>query len=157
MNFKKLFVIILALVVILSFVGCDGGGGGSSDDNTTADDGTGGDNGGNGGNGGGGEDDPPAVTWPVRYLTDNGDVEGSYLFIDFDEDGSFICGEGGVVDGYVQDYPLGGGTYTGADPHGDGTISISGEIGEIGDVTGNYVIVDGVLSFLSANWERQDD
>ena len=152
MNLKKLFVILLALLVVFSFVACDGGGGGSDDNGSTN-----GDNGDNGGNNGGGDVDPPAVTWPVRYLTDNGDVEGSYLFIDFDEDGSFICGEGGVVDGYVQEYPLGGGTYTGADPHGDGTISISGEIGEIGDVSGNYVIVDGVLSFLTANWERQDD
>lgn len=49
MKLRKLFTVLLALLVILSFAGCGGGGGGSSDDPS---------GGGNGGNGGEAETTP---------------------------------------------------------------------------------------------------
>ena len=54
MKLRKLFVVLLALLVVFSLAGCGGSGGGSDDDNG----GTNGDNGGNGGNGGGTETAP---------------------------------------------------------------------------------------------------
>ncbi len=55
MKLRKLFVVLLALLVVLSFAGCGGGGGGSDDDPS----GGGGNGGGNGGNGGGEADTTP--------------------------------------------------------------------------------------------------
>ena len=148
MKLRKLFVILLALLVVFSFVACDGSGGGSDDNG-----GTNGDNGGNGGDNGGGNEDPAAVTWPVRYLTENSEVEGAYFYIDFKQDGTFTAGEtDGSVLGTNQ---MGGGTYSGDDPHGDGTITMSGDFGETPLEEGNYIIVDGVLSLFGLNWERQ--
>ena len=66
MNLRKVFAILLALLVVLSFAACDGGGGGSSSDN----------GGGSGGNGGGGETTVPA---PLCFTAVDGDVEVGLL------------------------------------------------------------------------------
>ena len=118
MKLRKLFVILLALLVVFSFVACDGSGGGSDDNGSTNGD-NGGTNGDNGGNGGGNED-PPAETWTVRYFADmSGD--GSGIYVDFFSNGSYQVGE---TDGTVS-YSGGGGTYTG-DPRSDGTVYVTG-------------------------------
>ena len=90
----------------------------------------------------------PAVTWPVIYRAENPEVPGTYLYIVFKEDGTFVASEGTVENA------MGGGTYSGVDPHGDGIVTMSGNMGETPIPEGNYVIADGVLS-LFTNWERQ--
>ena len=90
----------------------------------------------------------PTVTWPVIYRAENPEVLGSYLYLVFKEDGTFAASEGTVEN------VLGGGTYSGLDPHTDGTVTMSGNMGETPIPEGNYVIADGVLS-LFTNWERQ--
>ena len=144
MKLRKLFVILLALLVVFSFVACDGSGGGSDDNGSTNSDNgeNGGDNGGNGGE----NEDPSAVTWPVRFQADNEEFAGAYFFIDFYENGTFTVGEGGPIEGEIQEITEGGGTYTGDDPHGDGTISMSGTFGET-PINGSFTITDGVLPF----------
>ena len=150
MNLRKVFAILLALLVVLSFAACDGGGGGSSSDN-------GGTNNG-GGNGGGGGNNEPEVTWPVRYTTPNlegGEESDWYLYIDFYQDGKLSVGQGGTFEGVLQEVPAGDGTWTGDDPHGDGTISIKGTFGEA-LVDGDYIMTRGLLAGLfGVNWERQ--
>ena len=133
---KKIAILLLILCVCLSFcllMSCDGSSSGSSSDEN---------------------EDPPAVIWPVRYLAENPEVEGTYIYIAFKQDGTFTAGESiGSYDVSI----LGAGTYTGDDPHGDGTITMSGYFGEtpLPLEEKNYIIVDGVLSFLGVNWERQ--
>ena len=90
----------------------------------------------------------PVVTWPVIYRAENPEAPGTYFYIVFKEDGTFVASEGTV------EHAMGGGTYSGADPHGDGTVTMSGNMGETPIPEGNYVIADGVLS-LFLNWERQ--
>jgi formylglycine-generating enzyme required for sulfatase activity len=92
MRLRKLFVVLLALLIVLSFAGCGGSGGGDDDpagDNGGTNGGNGGDgdNGDNGGSGGGngGEDDTPAI--PNDFVrvnggTVNGSVEDSHIFIE---------------------------------------------------------------------------
>ena len=90
----------------------------------------------------------PTVTWPVIYRAENPEVPGSYLYLVFKEDGTFAASEGTVEN------VLGGGTYSGLDPHTDGFIKMSGNLGETPILEANYEIVDGVLTCLT-NWERQ--
>lgn len=108
-------------------------------------------NGGNGGGSGGGDVTPPAVTWPVRYLTENLGNPGTYLFIDFYKNGTFSSGtlEGSIITS------LGGGTYTGDDPHKDGSIHIEGTFGELPAVDDDFIISDGILNLFTLDWERQ--
>ena len=133
MKLRKLFAVILALLVIFSFSACDGSGGGSDD---------------NGGNGGENED-PAAVTWPVIFKAEKPDNPGTYFFIAFNEDGSFLD-----YDGSLDSAPAGGGDYDGLDPHEDGNISMSGNFEE-SSINGSFTITDGVLSLFGMNWERQ--
>lgn len=109
-------------------------------------------NGGNGGGSGGGDVTPPAVSWPVRYLTGNPEVPGMYFYIDFNKNGTFAAGE---HDGSKVTSTLGGGTYTGDDPHGDGSMHIKGAFGEAPPIDDDFTISGGVLSLLTLNWERQ--
>jgi len=90
----------------------------------------------------------PTVTWPVIYRAENPEVPGSYFYLVFKEDGTFAASEGTVEN------VLGGGTYSGLDPHTDGFIKMSGNLGETPILEANYEIVDGVLTCLT-NWERQ--
>ena len=103
----------------------------------------------NNGNGGTDPTPTPAVTWPVIYRTENPEVPETYFYLVFKEDGTFVASEGTV------EHAMGGGTYSGADPHGDGTVTMSGNMGEAPIPEGNYVIADGVLSLLMLDWERQ--
>ena len=125
MKLRKLFVILLALLVVFSFVACDGSGGGSDDNGSTNGD-NGGTNGDNGGNGGGNED-PPALTWPVSYRADlhalyPENPEGSFAYVNFNENTYEF---GNCIDG-ITPIKGGDGTYSG-DPHNDGTIYITGD------------------------------
>ena len=99
----------------------------------------------NNGNGGTDPTPTPAVTWPVIYRTENPEVPETYFYLVFKEDGTFA-----VSEGYVENV-MGGGTYSGVDPHGDGTVTMSGSLG----IDGNYVIADGVISLLMLDWARQ--
>lgn len=93
----------------------------------------------------------PVVTWPVRYLTPNPESPGAYFYIDFNKGWTFAAGEyayGSAVS------TLGGGTYSGADPHGDGAILIQGTFGET-PVDENCTISGGVFTLLTLSWERQ--
>ena len=149
MNLRKLLAILLALVVVLSFAACDGGGGSSSSDNGGTEGGNGGDNGSGGGN---------AATWPVRYTTPNlegGEGSDWYLYIDFYQDGKLSVGQGGTFEGVLQEVPAGDGTWTGDDPHGDGTISIKGTFGEA-LVDDDYIMTGGrLVGLFGVYWERQ--
>jgi hypothetical protein len=143
MKLRKLFVILLALLVVFSFVACDGSGGGSND---------------NGGNGGG-DADPPAVTWPVSYqinlhvLFPDEIPEGGFGYVDFYGNGTYQAGEGL---GEVK-YPADTGTYTGDDPHGDGTVYVTGTW-EGSSVTNEpKTITAGMIVFNGTNLTRQDD
>ena len=145
MKLRKLFVILLALLVVFSFVACGGSGGGSDDNG-----GTNGDNGGN--------VDPPAETWPVTYYFDLSELigeEGFGLFIDFFKDGSYRIGD---VVNYVK-YSHGTGTYTGDNPHSDGTINATGEwfydgeIINIGDFS--VSITSGTIISAGGSFIRQ--
>ena len=102
----------------------------------------------NNGNGGTDPTPTPAVTWPVIYRTENPEVPETYFYLVFNAEGTFA-----VSEGYVENV-MGGGTYSGVDPHGDGIVTMSGNMGETPIPEGNYVIADGVLS-LFTNWERQ--
>ena len=162
MKLKKLFVFLLALLVVLSFAGCSGGGGGSDDDNTTVDDGTGGGNGGNGGdNGGGGDEDPPALTWPVSYRADlhaldPENPEGSFAYVNFNENNTYEFGN--CIDG-ITPIPGGNGTYSGDDPHNDGTVNITGDWTTGGPPTSvegyALVITGGTFEYAAITVTRQ--
>ena len=102
----------------------------------------------NGGTDNGDSTDPtptPAVTWPVIYRTENPEVPETYFYLVFNAEGTFA-----VSEGYVENV-MGGGTYSGVDPHGDGTVTMSGSLG----IDDNYVIADGVISLLMLDWARQ--
>lgn len=128
MKLKKLFVVILALLVVLSFAGCGGSGGGSDDDPAGGTDN--GDNGGNGGGNGGGDTTTP---WLITYIYRS---SGYLTYIDFIFDGSsykYYIGAGAynIGDG-TDDVKMGYidaeewcGTFTG-DPRIDGTITVTG-------------------------------
>ncbi|MBR0317820.1 MAG: hypothetical protein IJQ86_00870 [Spirochaetia bacterium] len=123
MKLRKLFVILLALLVIISITACDGSSGGSDDN--------GGTNGGNGDtdNGGGNTASPYMVCYIYRNPG-----EHALFYIDFIFNGStyeYFIGTGtctigdgtdDVKNGYVEDWE---GTFTG-DPRIDGTITVTG-------------------------------
>ena len=155
MNLRKVFAILLALLVVLSFAACDsGGGGGSSDNGGTNNGGEGGNGGNGGGNGGGGT----AATWPVIYrivieTTEEGIERGcdlrfyadTYMYFDFEGD---------------QDYAGDlAGTYYGDDPHGDGTIYVTGlwidSSGEVDAKDYPVEIKKGTIRFADSYLSRQ--
>ncbi len=79
MKLRKLFAVLLALCIILSFSGCGGGGGGSDDDDDDA-------------------------TWPVEFYSEVGGGSpvsamrtapstGTYKYIYFYKDGKYESGD----------------------------------------------------------------
>ena len=115
-------------------------------------------NGGNGGGSGGGDVTPPAVTWPVSYQCDISamtGVEGTFGYIDFREDGTYIYGDGIATVKNDPDYDPSG-TYTGDDPHADGSIRVTGHWLGGGNLDNQLITISGgVFDASGLNMVRQ--
>ena len=139
MKLQKLFVILLALLVVFSFAACDGSSSGSDDNG--------------GGNGGSTDPTPtPVVTWPVSYQCDISGMTGTpgdFAYMDFNEDGTYVFGQGSVSGKTpVPNYK---GTYTGVDPHNDGIIRVTGKWDK-GDGEGPVNVVDYPVTITSGSF-----
>lgn len=150
MKLQKLFVILLALLVVFSFAACDGSSSGNDDNGST--------NGGNGstdnGGGSGDGDEPSAVTWPVTYKgTELSEGGNPYMYIFYENsEYEYFYGE------YNDDFPdevFESGTYNG-DPHDDGYLSLTG-MNVVDDESQTYEIeiVDGSFTIYSETYVRQ--
>lgn len=147
---KKLLVLIMAILLVFTFAGCGGGGGSDYDSD---------DNGDSGGNGG--DTDTPAVTWPVSYRADlhaldPSNPEGSFAYVNFSGNNTYEFGNS--LDG-INLIPGGTGTYSGDDPHNDGTISLTGDWTTGGPPTAvadfAIVITGGTFEYAAITVTRQ--
>lgn len=111
-------------------------------------------------NGSGGNNDStptPAVIWPVSFQADISamtGVPGTFGYVDFREDGTYIYGDG--INGVKNDPDYDpSGTYTGIDPHGDGAIRVTGHW--TGSDANNLLIniTSGVFDFGGIDMVRQ--
>ena len=139
MKLRKLFVILLALLVIISFTACDG----SSD---------------------GSDDEEEAATWPVEYYLAVGGgspapalraapATGIYKYIYFYKDNTYKSGH--LNNGTLTQ--TGSGSYSGGDPHDNITLSLTGTfegstlIGESVTISSGSLTVAGVSFTRSAS------
>ena len=109
---------------------------------------------------GGGTTDPtptPAVTWPVSYQADISGMTGTpgtFGYVDFYEDGTYLMGDGiNGVKGLPDNDPSG--TYTGDDPHGDGSVRVTGDWA--GSPANNLLVTinGGIFDFAGLEMVRQ--
>ena len=95
----------------------------------------------------------PVVTWPVSYQVDISGMTGTpgtFGYVDFYENNTYQYGDG------LNDLksPAGSGTYSGDDPHSDGTVYVTGEWN--GTATNEMVkITSGIINFVGLNFIRQ--
>ena len=106
----------------------------------------------------GGVTPPPAVTWPVSYQCDISamtGVEGTFGYIDFREDGTYIYGDGIATVKNDPDHDPSG-TYTGDDPHADGSIRVTGYWLGGGNLDNQLITISGgVFDASGLNMVRQ--
>ena len=121
MKANRWLCLLLAICLIFTLTACSGGGGGSDDDND-------------------------ADTWPVEFYRSTGGssvsamrvapATGSYKYIYFYENGTYKSGD--LNNGTLTQ--TGSGTYTGGDPHGSVTLSLTGTY-EGNVISGKTVVI----------------
>ena len=121
MKANRWLCLFLAICLVFTLAAC-GGGGGGSDDNNDAD------------------------TWPVEFYRSTGSSSvsamraapktGSYKYIYFYENGTYKSGD--LNNGTLTQ--TGSGTYTGGDPHGSVTLSLTGTY-EGNTISGKTVVI----------------
>lgn len=122
MKANRWLCLLLAICLIFTLTACSGGGGGSDDDNNDAD------------------------TWPVEFYRSTvgssvsamrvAPATGSYKYIYFYENGTYKSGD--LNNGTLTQ--TGSGTYTGGDPHGSVTLSLTGTY-EGNAISGKTVVI----------------
>lgn len=100
----------------------------------------------------------PVVTWPVSYQVDISGMTGTpgtFGYVDFYEDGTYLMGDGkDGIKGLPDNDPSG--TYTGIDPHSDGSVRVTGDWAGGSPVTNLLVtITGGKFDFAGLDMVRQ--
>ena len=137
MSLRKMMAILLALCTVCFLAGCGGGGGG------------------------GGDEEEEAATWPVEFYSEVGGgspvsamrvapATGTYKYIYFYENKKYESGD--LNNGTLT--KTGEGSYSGGDPHGNVTISLTGTF-EGNTLNGESVTIgSGSLTVAGVSFTR---